>query len=184
MVEKKEEPEKQAEPRQTSSQESETKRVADLLTSILNEVRKQVQSETPKPLEGAALEAVAQFKEIGAALDLQNMIKLVADPNHIKRDDPKQTTLRWESSTSVTRVSLKSKSLEEEKNHDDLKPPTEKNHDDLKPPTGPGSGATSGAVPIAPVDVTTIFTATAVSPCGTATATAMVTVEGSVIVIL
>jgi hypothetical protein len=173
MVEKKEEPEKQAEPRQTSSQESETKRVADLLTSILNEVRKQVQSETPKPLEGAALEAVAQFKEIGAALDLQNMIKLVADPNHIKRDDPKQTTLRWESSTSVTRVSLKSKSLEEEKNHDDL-----------KPPTGPGSGATSGAVPIAPVDVTTIFTATAVSPCGTATATAMVTVEGSVIVIL
>jgi hypothetical protein len=52
-----------------------------LLTSILGDVQKQVQSEAPK-LEGKAVEAVELFREIGAALELQRRptITLTATP--------------------------------------------------------------------------------------------------------
>lgn len=44
--------------------------IVDLLTTILDEFRKQVQSRTPPPLTGAALTAVDAFKEISDALDV------------------------------------------------------------------------------------------------------------------
>ena len=52
-------------------QQPETKPVVDLLTSILNEVQKQVRVDnTDQPLEGEAAGAVEQFREIVAALAL------------------------------------------------------------------------------------------------------------------
>jgi hypothetical protein len=45
-----------------------TARVVDLLTSILDEVKKQVISKTPEPLIGEARKAVEQFQRIRQAL--------------------------------------------------------------------------------------------------------------------
>ena len=61
MAERREAPRQDPE---TSGQQPEIKPVVDLLTSILSEVQKQVLSKTPKPLEGEALRAVEQFREI------------------------------------------------------------------------------------------------------------------------
>ncbi|MCI0601357.1 MAG: hypothetical protein L0Y60_17945 [Beijerinckiaceae bacterium] len=63
--------EKQGVPQQTSSQEPDTKPVLALLTDIMEEFRKQVQSKTPQPLEPAAILAVNAFKEISDALDVK-----------------------------------------------------------------------------------------------------------------
>ncbi len=48
-----------------------TKPVIDLLTSILDEFKKQVQGNTLPPLEGKAVGAVAAFKEISAELEVK-----------------------------------------------------------------------------------------------------------------
>jgi hypothetical protein len=48
-----------------------THQVVDLLNSILEEFKRQVQSKTPPPLTGKAQEAVGAFKEITDALDVK-----------------------------------------------------------------------------------------------------------------
>lgn len=59
---------------ETSSQEPSTKPVIDLLTSILDDLRRQGQSNTttntPPPLSNKAVIAQAAFKEISEALDV------------------------------------------------------------------------------------------------------------------
>jgi hypothetical protein len=87
----------------TSSQDPQTKPVVDLLTSILDEFRKQVQSKTPEPLEGKALEAVNLFREIGAALALLPTITLKAEP--IAIEDIGTVRLTW-SSTDAQTISI------------------------------------------------------------------------------
>lgn len=47
-----------------------TQQVLDLLNSILEEFKQQVQSRTAPPLEGKALTAANAFKEINEALDV------------------------------------------------------------------------------------------------------------------
>ena len=54
----------------TSTQESSTQPVINLLTNILNEFKNQVQSNTQSPLGQKAADAQAAFKEISAALDV------------------------------------------------------------------------------------------------------------------
>ncbi|MGB8981343.1 MAG: hypothetical protein WCC12_05675, partial [Anaerolineales bacterium] len=56
---------------EASSQVASTQPIVDLLTTILDEFRKQVQGRTPPPLEDAALTAVNAFKEISDALDVK-----------------------------------------------------------------------------------------------------------------
>ena len=51
--------------------ETSTKPVVDLLSAILEEFKKQVQSKTAPPLVGDALIAVEAFKEISEALDVK-----------------------------------------------------------------------------------------------------------------
>ena len=91
---------------ETSGQQPEIKPVVDLLTSILSEVQKQVQSKTPQPLEGQAVEAVEQFRQIGAALALQPLptITLTADPAQFGINGG-TTKLTW-SSTDAQKVSI------------------------------------------------------------------------------
>jgi hypothetical protein len=115
MIEKKVEPEKQIEPPQTSGQGSTTQAdVVKLLASILNEVQRQVQSKTPKPLEGVALQAVEQFREIVAALALQPRptITLIAVPDKFEFGGG-TTRLTW-SSTDAQTVSLDKKEFDKE----------------------------------------------------------------------
>lgn len=135
---------KKAEP---GRQTSETQRVADLLTSILNDVQKQVQSEAPKPLEGKAVEAVELFREIGAALELQRrptIITLEATPTRLN-DGEGTVTLNWSSNGAQT-VSI----VQKEK----VGGETTSLGEELPP---------DGSIPNILVLTTTIFTATAIA---------------------
>lgn len=134
----------------TRSQEPEIKPVVDLLTSILNEVQKQVQSKTPKPLEGTALRAVDQFREIGAALALQPRptITLKAEPTGFGVSGG-TAKLIW-SSTEAQTVSI------------------DQNVGEVTPAAG-------GLIEVS-VLATTTFTATAKGLCASATAIATVNV--------
>lgn len=84
---------------ETSGQQPEIKPVVDLLASILGEVQNQVLNKTPKPLEGAALRAVEQFREISGALALQR-----APTVTLRADSPQggTVTLRWASTDALT----------------------------------------------------------------------------------
>lgn len=133
------------------SQEPETKPLADLLTSILNEVQKQVQSKTPKALDGEALRAVDQFREIVAALALQPRptITLSANPTRFGVEGG-ETTFTW-SSTGAQRVSIDSG-------------------------VGEVTPAAGGSIKVSVLGTTT-FTATAIGPCSNATASVTVVVD-------
>jgi len=133
------------------NQEPETKPVIDLLTSILNEFQKQVQGKTPKPLDGEALRAVEQFREIGAALALQPRptITLTADA-----PQGGTVTLRW-SSTNAQTVTI-------DQEVGGVTTPL----GELTPAAG-GFKAFSG-------NGTTKFTATAKGPCASATSSVTV----------
>jgi hypothetical protein len=136
---------KSAEARAASSRDATSDSVVKLLTSILTEVREQVQGETPKPLEGDALDAVARFREIVAALALQ------AKPTLVLTADPPQgdsVTLRW-TSTGAQSVSLVQEAGGEEKPRVELTP------------------AAGGSKQFFGNGVTT-FTATAVGRCASA----------------
>jgi hypothetical protein len=141
------------------SSESSTESVVKLLTSILNEVQKQVVRKTPKPLEGAALQAVEQFKEISAALALQPAatITLTANPNSFGIGGG-TTRLTW-SSTNAQTVSIVG--LEVTGAERDL---------------GEVNPAAGGFIEIF-VGVTTTFRATATGACSSPTADATVTVS-------
>ena len=148
MAERRETPRRDQE---TSGQQPEITPVVELLTSILREVQEQVQSKTPKPLEGEALRAVEQFREISAGLALQPppTITLTAVPNRFGINGG-TTKLTW-SSTEARKVSIDQK-------------------------VGERKPAAGGSVEVN-VLATTIFTATAQGACGSATASATVTVE-------
>src|SRR5262245_359527 len=94
--------EKKVDSRQTGSRDSTTDSVVELLTSILTKVQGQVQSNTPKALEGEALKAVELFREIDSALELhpRPTLDLTADP-----PQGGTVTLRW-SSTNAETVSI------------------------------------------------------------------------------
>jgi hypothetical protein len=142
--------EKNVKGRQTSSQDSTTQTVVDLLASILGEVQKQVVSKTPTPLTNAAQEAVELFTEIDAALQLlpvPTAITLEAKPNALS--EPGRTTLAW-TSTHAFEVSIN------------------QNIGVVKP-------VASGSIDVQ-VQSSTDFTATARSLSRIATATARVTV--------
>lgn len=145
---------------ETSSQGPETKPVVDLLTSILDEFRKQVQSKPRKPLEGAALQAVEQFREITASLGLQRRptITLTANPPTLTAGGG-NVTLTWRSTEAQT-VSLDKREFGKE--------PVR-----VQELTPVADGVIDVFVPL-----TTDFTATAKGPCASATATATVTVAG------
>jgi hypothetical protein len=139
MAERREPPRRDPE---TSGQQPEIKPVVDLLASILDEVKNQVQSKIPPPLKGAALQAVEQFREISAALALQRR------PTITLTNDPPQggtVTLRW-SSTDAQTVSI-----------DQEVGGVPTSLGELTPPAG-GSKAFSG-------NGTTKFTATAKGAC-------------------
>jgi hypothetical protein len=147
---------KQAE---TSSQEPETKSVVALLTSILNEVQKQVLSptprplagelQTPRPLAGGPQIALDRFTEIVAALELQPppTITLKADRTQLPSEGGK-VTLSW-FTTNARAVSI--------------------NPNVGEVPVADGSIVVS-------VLATTNFTATATGPCRSATAPVTVNV--------
>src|SRR5215467_439692 len=100
--------EENGEPRPRYSGDSTTKPVVDLLTAILSEVQKQVQSKTPAPLEGEAVAAVSLFRDIGAILELRPPTKptvhLTANPSQVGRPGD-TTTLTW-TSTGTETVSI------------------------------------------------------------------------------
>ena len=127
-------------------QEPSTRPVIDLLTGILSEVQRQVQSKQPKPLEGLALQAVDLFREIVVALALQPpptpTITLTASPAQLAGTD-KKTTLTW-SSTNAQRVSI-------------------------DPGVGEVTPAAGGSKEV-PVPTTTTFKATATGLCGSSAA--------------
>jgi hypothetical protein len=135
-------------------QDTETKPVVDLLTSILGEVQKQVQSKTPKPLEGEAVRAVELFQEISTALRLhpRPIISLTNAP-----PQGGTVTLTW-SSTNAQTVSIE----QEVGGVTTLL-------GELTPASG-GSKAFSG-------NGITKFTATAKGPCASATAFVTVTLS-------
>ena len=128
-----------------------TQAVVDLLTSILNEVQKQVQSKTPLPLGDEAQVAVDLFTEIRAALALQPLptITLTAQPNQFGVNGG-TTSLTW-AATDTQRVSI-------------------------DPGVGDVTPLAGGLIEVL-VLATTTFTATAIGPCGNATASATVTVQ-------
>ena len=136
-----------------SGQGAGSRDVVVLLTEILDEFRKQVQSKTPPGLGSKAVLAVEQFREIDAALTLQRrpIITLVNDPPQGDR-----VILRW-SSTGAQKVLL----------HQDVGGRTT-DLGELTPATG-GSREFFGAE-------RTTFTATAQGPCSV---TASVIVEFS-----
>jgi hypothetical protein len=145
---------KSAEGRAASSRDATSDSVVELLTSILTEVQQQVQSETPKPLEGDALFAVTRFREIVAVLALQ------ARPTLDLSADPPQgdsVTLRW-TSTDAQSVSLVQEAGGEEKPRVELTP------------------AAGGSKTFFGNGVTT-FTATAVGPCASTAASVVVTLS-------
>jgi hypothetical protein len=135
----------------TRGQDSSTQAVVELLTSILGEVQKQVQSKTPSPLSDKAPEAVDLFAEIGAALALQPLptITLTAQPNQFGVNGG-TTKLTW-AATDARRVSI-------------------------DPGVGDVTQVEAKFIDV-PVVATTTFTATATGPCGNATASATVTVQ-------
>lgn len=148
--------EKKVEPRQTSSRDSTTQAVStqavvDLLTSILNDVQNRVQSETPTPLEGKAVEAVEQFREIGAALQLQRRptIDLIAEAKTDPTTGTVTVTLTWTSSTEAQPVSV---SIDQQVEGEEVKS------------LGKGLAA-NGSMPDISVSKTTTFTATAKGLC-------------------
>jgi hypothetical protein len=146
------EPSTQADPKAAAArQDTDTKRLAGFLTSILTQVQSQVQSNEPNPLEdnASALKAVDVFRKIVAALALQPcpvLNTLEANPDEFVDFGGGDTTLTW-SSTGAQTVSISQKVVS----------------------TGAqtvliDSGAPSGSQ-IVPVGETTEFTATAVHPC-------------------
>jgi hypothetical protein len=141
--------------------ESSTESVVKLLTSILSEVQKQVQRDTPKPLEGVALQAVEQFKEISDALALQPAptITLTANPNSVGVGGG-TTRLAW-SSTNARRVSIVG--LE-------VGTGAQRDIGEVKPAAG-------GSIEVF-VGVSTTFRATATGACSSPTAEATIKVEG------
>jgi hypothetical protein len=151
--------EKNVQPRQPSGESPTTQPVIDLLTSILNEVRSQVLLKTPTltptPLTGDALTALNLFTEIGAALGLQPLptIKLTATPDTFPASGGK-ATLTW-TLTAAQTVSI------------------DNGVGDVTPVAG-DTGI------IVSVPSTTTYTATATGPCGSAQATAKVTVASPV----
>jgi hypothetical protein len=138
--------------RDATGRDASTQPVVDLLTNILKEVQKQVQSKTPKPLEGPALQAVNQFREIVAALALQPppnpTIALTASPDFVHPGE--KTTLTW-SSTNAQKVSI------------------DQGVGDVTPAEGGSQEVT--------LLQTTTFTATAAGPCGTSAKSPSVTVN-------
>jgi hypothetical protein len=87
-----------------ASQDTDTKRLAGFLTSILTQVQSQVEG-TPSfpPLVGKALEAVDLFGKILAALALQlcqTTITLTADPDSAEIGD--LVTLTWTATDAQT----------------------------------------------------------------------------------
>jgi hypothetical protein len=136
----------------TSKQEVEVKPVADLLASILNEVRNQVLCQpAPQGLQGDALRAVEQFREIGAALSLQPQptITLKAEPRELPVNGG-ISKLTW-ASTGAQSVSI-------------------------DPGVGVVTPAAGGSIAVR-LAVTTTFTATAANPCGSVTAPVTVIVS-------
>ena len=96
-----------------ASPESETKPVADLLFSILNDVQEQVQTKAAvaaptaaeEPLKGKALEAVEQFRDIVAALALAPTPTILLEVDDDLVGNPgDEATLFW--SSTGHRVSL------------------------------------------------------------------------------
>ena len=132
----------------TGGSDPSTESVVNLLSSILTEVQKQVLRKTPKPLEGAALQAVERFREIVSSLALQPLptIKLRADPNTVPPGG--KVKLTWESTDAQT-VSI------------------DQGVGEVKPAAG---GTIEVTVPSPPLT----FTATATHPCGSTTAFASV----------
>ena len=143
----------------TRGQDSTTQTVVDLLTSILNEVQKQIQSKTPAPLAGGAQIALDQFTEIGAALALQPLptVTLSADPTGFGVNGG-TAKLTW-SSTDAKLVSIDEKVGDVTQNVGEVTP------------------VVGGFIEVS-VLTTTIFTATAQGPCGSAKASVTVTVAG------
>ncbi len=135
----------------TRGPDSSTQAVVELLTSILGEVQKQVQSKTPPTLGNDAQTAVDLFAEIGAALALQPLptITLTAQPNQFGVNGG-TTRLTW-AATNARRVSI-------------------------EPGVGDVTQDEDKSIDV-PVVATTTFTATAIGPCGNATASARVTVQ-------
>jgi hypothetical protein len=139
---------------ETSSQEPEIKPVVDLLTSILEEFRKQVQSKTPKPLEGAALQAVELFREISASLALQPRPTITLRADRTQITSGQSVNLFW-SSTEARAVSI-------------------------APDVGEVTPVAGGSILVTPSILPTTYTATATGGlCGRATAE--VTITASVI---
>jgi hypothetical protein len=136
----------------TGSSEPSTESVVKLLASILNEVQKQVQRKTPKPLEGVALEAVERFRDISSAIALQQRPAITtfrAEPQRLPSAG--KVRLIW-SSTNAQTVSIN------------------QNVGEVEP-------AASGSIEVS-VATTTDFTATAKGACGTtATQTTRVTID-------
>ena len=135
----------------TRGPDSSTQAVVELLTSILSEVQTQVQSKTTPKLDDTAQEAVDLFAEIGAALGLQPLptITLTAQPNQFGVNGG-TTRLTW-AATNARRVTI-------------------------EPGVGSVTPVTGGSKEVLVV-ATTTFTATAIGPCGNATASARVNVE-------
>jgi hypothetical protein len=133
------------------AQDPSTQTVVDLLTSILNEVQKQVQSKAPPPLADGTQIALDQFREIGAALALQPLptITLTADPTQFGVNGG-TTRLTWASS-NAQRISI-------------------------EPGVGDVTPVAGGFIEVT-VSATTTFTATAQGACGSATASVTVTVQ-------
>lgn len=140
--------------------ESSTESVVKLLTSILTEVQKQVRRDTPKQLEGVALQAVEQFKEISDALALQPAptITLTANPNSFGVGGG-TTRLTW-TSTNARTVSIVGF---------EVGTGAQRDIGEVKPAAG-------GFIEIF-VGVTTTFRATATGACSSPTAEATVTVS-------
>lgn len=139
---------------ETRGPEPSTQEVVKLLTSILNEVQKQVQSKTAEPLEGEAMRAVEQFREISAALALQRRptITLTSDRTQIPTGQP--VNLHW-SSTEARKVSI-------------------------APDVGEVTPVAGGSIPVTPSMLPTTYIATATGDlCGRATAE--ITITASVI---
>lgn len=127
-----------------------TRPVVDLLASILSEVHKQVASNAPPPLDGDAVQAIQLFREIRAALGLKPAPRIFfkAEPSALPVGGG-VAKLTW-TSTDAQAVVIDQTVGE-------------------VTPTAGGSVAVN-------VLTTTTFTATAVNPCGSATAPATVTV--------
>jgi hypothetical protein len=155
MAERRELPKRDPE---TSGQQPEIKPAVDLLASILSEVQKQVQSNTLPALGEGAQSALDTFTEIVAALALQPLpkITLKAEPTQFGVNGG-TTKLIW-SSTEARKVSIDQKVGNVTTSLGEVKP------------------AANGFIQVT-VSATTIFTATAQGPCGSATATATVTVQ-------